>query len=133
VQNKRTNRTGPSLGNWARLRQSLLRGGAQASEPKLGQKRRKNAPHGRILKAESPLPRTIWKKDQIKALKRIVGMYLDYAENQASRQIPMRIADWVTKLDASPKFNECDALNNARKVSHEVAKQLSESNECFSI
>ena len=53
-------------------------------------------------------------------------MYLDYAENQASRQIPMRMADWVAKLDAFLQFNEYEVLNNAGKVSHEVAKQLAE-------
>lgn len=53
-------------------------------------------------------------------------MFLDYAENQAARQIPMRMKDWVSKLDAFLKFNEYDILNNAGKVSHEVAKALAE-------
>jgi len=53
-------------------------------------------------------------------------MYLDYAENQAARQIPMSMADWVEKLDAFLKFNEYDVLKNAGKVSHEVAKELAE-------
>ena len=53
-------------------------------------------------------------------------MYLDYAENQASRQIPMKMADWVQKLDAFLQFNEYQILTDAGKVSHEVAKQLAE-------
>jgi hypothetical protein len=53
-------------------------------------------------------------------------MYLDYAENQASRQIPMKMSDWVTKLDAFLQFNEYDVLDNAGSVSAEVAKQLAE-------
>jgi len=53
-----------------------------------------------------------------------VSMYLDYAENQASRQIPMKMADWVERLDAFLKFNEYEVLTNAEKVSAEVAKQL---------
>jgi len=53
-------------------------------------------------------------------------MYLDYAENQAARQIPMRMADWVEKLDAFLKFNEYDVLANSGKVSHEVAQTLAE-------
>jgi len=53
-------------------------------------------------------------------------MYLDYAENQASRQIPMRMAEWVEKLDAFLNFNEYDVLVNAGRVSHEVAKKLAE-------
>ena len=51
-------------------------------------------------------------------------MYLDYAENQAARQVPMKMQDWVEKLDAFLKFNEYDVLCNPGKVSSEVAKQL---------
>jgi hypothetical protein len=53
-------------------------------------------------------------------------MYLDYAENQAARQIPMRMADWVAKLDAFLQFNEYEVLTNAGHVSAEVAKHLAE-------
>ena len=53
-------------------------------------------------------------------------MYLDYAENQAARQIPMKMADWVRKLDAFLQFNEYDVLTSAGKVSAEVAKRLAE-------
>ena len=53
-------------------------------------------------------------------------MYLDYAENQAARQVPMRMADWAAKLDAFLKFNEYDVLTTAGVVSAEVAKRLAE-------
>jgi hypothetical protein len=65
-------------------------------------------------------------ESEVKELERIVTMYLDYAENQATRQIPMRMADWTAKLDAFLKFNEYEVLTNAGKVSAEVAKQLAE-------
>ncbi|MFZ4570091.1 MAG: RhuM family protein [Bacteroidales bacterium] len=51
-------------------------------------------------------------------------MYLDYAENQAGRQISMKMADWTQKLDGFLKFNEYEILKTAGTVSHEVAKQL---------
>ena len=53
-------------------------------------------------------------------------MYLDYAENQAARQIPMKMADWVTKLDAFLQFNEYAILSNAGNISYEVAIALTE-------
>jgi hypothetical protein len=59
-------------------------------------------------------------------LERIVSMYLDYAENQAARQIPMKMADWPGKLDAFLQFNEYEILQDAGKVSHQVAIQLAE-------
>jgi len=51
-------------------------------------------------------------------------MYLDYAEMQATRGVLMRMKDWVEKLDAFLKFNERQILNNAGKISHEVAEAL---------
>lgn len=51
-------------------------------------------------------------------------MYLDFAENQAHKHRKMSMRDWVEKLDSFLKFNEYDMLNNAGKVSAEVAKKL---------
>jgi hypothetical protein len=53
-------------------------------------------------------------------------MYLDFAELQAERQIPMKMVDWVTRLDAFLQFNEYQILKDAGKVSHEVAMKLVE-------
>ena len=99
---------------------------AQASQPNMGLKTWKNAPRGRIQKADVAVAKNYLEEEEIKALERIVSMYLDYAENQAARQIPMRMAEWVEKLDAFLKFNEYDVLANAGRVSHEVAKELAE-------
>jgi hypothetical protein len=54
-------------------------------------------------------------------------MYLDYAENQASKQIPMKMEDWIRKLDAFLQFNEYQILTNAGRVRNEVAKSTAES------
>jgi hypothetical protein len=63
---------------------------------------------------------------EIKELERIVTMYLDFAELQAERQVPMKMADWVTRLDAFLQFNEYNILKDAGKISHDVAMQLAE-------
>ncbi|MEO9146924.1 MAG: RhuM family protein [Ginsengibacter sp.] len=57
-------------------------------------------------------------------MERIVTMYLDFAELQAERQIPMKMADWVIKMDTFLQFNEYQILKDAGKVSHEVAVKL---------
>ena len=54
-------------------------------------------------------------------------MYLDYAEHQAERGIPMTMKDWVTKLDAFLQFNEEEILENAGNVTAEIAKSFAES------
>ena len=53
-------------------------------------------------------------------------MYLDYAEDQAMRQRPMHMADWVTKLDGFLEFNERNILTHAGKVSALMARQHAE-------
>ena len=86
----------------------------------------KQAPHGKIVKSDVSVAKNYLAEKEIKDLERIVSMYLDYAENQAARQKPMRMADWVQRLDAFLQFNEYEVLTNAGAVSHELAKQLAE-------
>ena len=97
-----------------------------AAKPTMGLTTWKNAPEGKILKSDVSIAKNYLIEQEIKELERIVTMYLDYAENQAARQIPMRMADWVTKLDAFLQFNEYEVLTNAGSVSAEVAKRLAE-------
>ena len=99
---------------------------ADATKPTMGLTTWKNAPEGKILKTDVSIAKNYLIEQEIKELERIVTMYLDYAENQAARQIPMRMADWVAKLDAFLKFNEYEVLTNAGSVSAEVAKRLAE-------
>jgi hypothetical protein len=99
---------------------------ADAKKPSMGLTTWKNAPHGKILKSDVSIAKNYLIENEIKELERIVAMYLDYAENQASRQIPMRMADWAAKLDAFLQFNEYEVLTNAGTVSAEVAKRLAE-------
>ena len=99
---------------------------ADATRPTMGLTTWKNAPHGKILKSDVGVAKNYLVEREIRELERIVGMYLDYAENQAARQVPMRMADWIDRLDAFLRFNEYDVLANAGTVSTEVAKQLAE-------
>lgn len=97
-----------------------------AAKPKMGLQTWKNAPQGKIQKTDVTIAKNYLIEKEIKELERVVTMYLDYAENQAARQIPMKMADWVQKLDAFLQFNEYQILTNAGKVSNTVAKKLAE-------
>jgi hypothetical protein len=97
-----------------------------ANRPNLGLTTWKNAPHGKILKSDVSIAKNYMTETEIKELERIVSMFLDYAENQAARQIPMKMQDWVQKLDGFLQFNEYEILHDAGKVTHELAKQLAE-------
>jgi hypothetical protein len=99
---------------------------ADAFKPAMGLTTWKNAPDGKVLKSDVAVAKNYLAENELKALERIVSMYLDYAENQADRQIPMKMADWVQKLDAFLSFNEYELLTNAGSVSAAVAKRLAE-------
>ena len=99
---------------------------ADASKPSMGLTTWKNAPQGKILKADVGTAKNYLIEKEIKELDRIVEQYLLYAESQAERQIPMKMTDWVERLDAFLQFNEYDVLTNPGKVSAEVAKRLAE-------
>ena len=99
---------------------------ASAGKPNMGLQTWKNAPAGKILKSDIGTAKNYLIEKEIKELERIVSMYLDYAENQAARQIPMKMVDWVARLDAFLQFNEYQVLQDAGNVSHEVAVKLAE-------
>ena len=78
----------------------------------------------KVRKIDVVIAKNYLNEKEIEGLNRIVGMYLDYAEDQAKmhRQIFMR--DWREKLDAFLQFNERDILENAGRVTREIADKL---------
>jgi len=84
----------------------------------------KKAPNGKILKSDVVVAKNYLSQDEIKSLNRIVTMYLDYAEDQAERNIPMTMKDWSQKLNAFLQFNERDILQNSGKVTAVIAKEF---------
>ena len=99
---------------------------AKASDKNMGLQTWKNSPKGKIMKTDVSIAKNYLIEKEIKELERVVTMYLDYAENQAARKIPMKMTDWIQKMDAFLQFNEYKILKDAGKVSHEVAKKLAE-------
>lgn len=100
---------------------------AKAEKDNMGLTTWRNAPGGKIVKRDVSIAKNYLNKGEIESLERIVSMYLDYAEDQARRKIPMTMEDWAGKLDAFLQFNERDILNNSGKVTAEMAKVFAES------
>jgi hypothetical protein len=105
----------------------LVKKRANAGKPNMGLQTWKNAPKGKILKSDTSVAKNYLEPAEIQQLNRIVSMYLDYAELQAEKQIPMKMQDWVVKLDAFLQFNEYELLTHAGMVSAEIAKAFAES------
>jgi len=104
----------------------LIKERADSEKPNMGLKTWKKAPKGKVLKSDVSVAKNYLKEKELSGLNRIVSMYLDYAENQAERQMTMTMQDWVEKLDAFLNFNDYEILKNAGKISAKVAKKLAE-------
>jgi hypothetical protein len=100
---------------------------ADSTKEKMGLTTWRNAPKGKILKPDVVVAKNYLTEKELKALERIVTMYLDYAEDQAERRIPMTMADWEQKLNAFLQFNQRDLLDHPGKVTAEIAKSFAES------
>jgi len=100
---------------------------ADSEKDKMGLTTWKNAPEGKIIKTDVSIAKNYLNMQELKSLDRFVTMYLDYAETQAERNIPMTMEDWASKLNAFLQFNEKELLTNSGKVSHAIAKAFAES------
>ena len=87
----------------------------------------KNAPSGKIVRSDVSVAKNYLTKSELEDLNQFVSMYLDYAERQARRHIPMTMEDWAQKLDVFLKFNEEEVLHDKGRVSAEIAKSFAES------
>lgn len=87
----------------------------------------RNAPDGKIVKADVSVAKNYLTSGEIKELNEIVTMYLDYATRQARRHIPMTMADWASKLDAFLQFNDAEVLQDKGRVTAAIAKAFAES------
>jgi len=81
----------------------------------------------KVRKQDILVGKNYLKEDELQALKLIVEQYLAYAEAQALAHRPMYMRDWKERLDMILKMNERKLLEDAGKISHELAKQKAES------
>lgn len=105
----------------------LIKGRADSKKPQMGLSTWKNAPAGKIIKTDVSVAKNYLTEKELRDLDRFVTMYLDYAETQAERKIPMTMSDWAGKLNAFLNFNEKDILKNTGKVTQVIAKAFAES------
>ena len=95
---------------------------ADANKEHMGLTTWENAPNGKILKADVSIAKNYLSKEEMNYLERIVSLYLDYAELQAERKIPMSMEDWAKRLDGFLEFNGNELLTGPGKISAEQAK-----------
>jgi len=97
---------------------------ADSEKPHMGLTSWKNAPQGKILKSDVTIAKNYLTEDEIKALNRLVSMFLDLAELQAERKVVMRMQDWAERLNKFLEFNEYEILEGAGKISARLSKEI---------
>ena len=81
-----------------------------------------DAPEGKIKKSDVTVAKKYLSQDEMKQLNRMVTAYLDFAENMTLRHIPLTMQDWEMRLNSFIEMFDYGILQDAGKVSAEIAK-----------
>jgi hypothetical protein len=100
---------------------------ADAGKEHMGLTSWKDAPHGKIQKFDVSVAKNYLGEDEMAQLSRLVNAYLEVAEDMAKRQIPMTMQDWETRLNRFIEATDRGVLQDAGKVTAEIAKAHAES------
>ena len=100
---------------------------ADSDKTNMGLATWKDAPAGKIQKFDVTVAKNYLNQDEMAQLQRLVNAYLDVAEDMALRQIPMTMADWEERLNRFIAATDREILQDAGKVSAEIAKAHAES------
>ena len=87
----------------------------------------KDAPKGKIQKFDVSVAKNYLTENEMAQLQRLVSAYLDVAEDMALRKIPMTMQDWEARLNKFIEATDREILQDAGKVTAEIAKAHAES------
>ena len=95
---------------------------ADARKNHMGLTTWQDAPNGKIKKSDVTVAKNYLTEKELGQLNRMVSAYLDFAENMANRHIPLTMADWEKRLNKFIEMFEYGLLQDAGKVTAEIAK-----------
>ena len=102
----------------------IIHSRADADKPNMGLTNYRGA---KVRKQDVIIAKNYLNEEELAALNNLVEQYLIFAQGQAMRRIPMYMSDWIKKLDSFMELNDRDILSHAGMISHEMAKQLAQS------
>ncbi len=100
---------------------------ADAKKENMGLTTWENSPDGKILKSDVIIAKNYLDEKEIKNLNNLVNLFLDIAENNAERNIPMYMNDWKNEVENALRVFHYDILEGKGKISHKKAKEKAES------
>ena len=95
---------------------------ADATKEHMGLTTWADAPDGKIKRSDVVVAKNYLSESEIGQLNRMVSAYLDFAEDMASRRIPLTMQDWETRLNRFIEMFEYGLLSDSGKISAEIAK-----------
>ena len=99
---------------------------ADATKEHMGLSTWEGAPDGKIHKYDVTIGKNYLTEEELQLLERLVSSYLDFAEMQTIRHIPMTMADWETRLNGFLTLWNHDVLQDNGKITAEMAKLKAE-------
>ena len=81
-----------------------------------------DAPDGKIKKSDVTIANNYLSENELHQLNRMVTAYSDFAENMTLRRIPLTMEDWEKRLNSFIEMFDYGILQDAGKVSAEIAK-----------
>ena len=105
----------------------LIQARADAEQANMGLTTWKDAPRGKIQKFDVVVAKNYLTEHEMAQLTRLVSAYLDVAEDMALRKIPMTMQDWETRVNRFIEATDRSVLQDAGKVTAEIAKAHAES------
>ncbi len=100
---------------------------ADAAKTHMGLTTWKDAPQGKIQQFDVSVAKNYLTEKEMAQLQRLVSAYLDLAEDMALREIPMTMQDWETRLNRFIAATDREILQDAGKVTAEIAQAHAES------
>ncbi len=92
-----------------------------AKKDNMGLNTWENSPDGKILKSDVTVAKNYLDEKEIKSLNNLVNLFLDIAENNAERNIPMYMNDWKNEVENALKVFHYEVLEGKGKISHKQA------------
>lgn len=82
----------------------------------------------KVRKDDTIIAKNYLNEKELLMLNNLVEQYLIFAQGQAMQRIPMKMKDWIKKLEDFLSLNNREILTHKGKISHQEAKKLAEKN-----
>ena len=99
---------------------------ADSNKENMGLTNWKESPNGKILKSDVTIAKNYLSETELRNLNNVVNIFLDIAEDNAERNIPMYMKDWKKEVDIVLSVRHYDILEGKGTISKKQADEKAE-------